>query len=248
MTIANDNHPAPSAANTGAVIAAAGSSSRMGGVDKIFALLAGRAVLAHSVAAFESHPRVGAAVIVLHPDSVDRGRALVHEMGWRKVAAVVAGGGRRQDSVAAGLDALPPTCGWVLVHDGARPCVTGDVIDRGIDAAEECGAAVAAAPVKDTIKVVDADGVVVETPDRAALWAVQTPQVFRLDLLRAAYAAYAANDDDVTDDVTDDAGLVEKLGHAVKVFHGSYDNIKVTTPEDLDVAAALLRRAAEAPA
>ncbi len=241
MTIANDNHPAPSAANTGAVIAAAGSSSRMGGVDKIFALLAGRAVLAHSVAAFESHPRVGAAVIVLHPDSVERGRELAREMGWGKVAAVVAGGGRRQDSVAAGLDALPPTCRWVLVHDGARPCVTGDVIDRGIDAAEQCGAAVAAAPVKDTIKVVDANGVVVETPDRAALWAVQTPQVFRLDLLRAAYAA---NDDDVTDD----AGLVEKLGHAVKVFHGSYDNIKVTTPEDLDVAAALLRRAAEAPA
>ena len=241
MTMRNDNHPPPSAANTGAVIAAAGSSSRMGGMDKIFALLAGRAVLAHSVAAFEAHPRVGAAVVVLHPDSVERGRALVREMGWGKVAAVVAGGGRRQDSVAAGLDALPPACRWVLIHDGARPCVTGDVIDRGIDAAEQFGAAVAATPVKDTIKVVDPNGVVVETPDRAALWAVQTPQVFRLDLLRAAYAA---NDDDVTDD----AGLVEKLGHAVKVFRGSYDNIKVTTPEDLDVAAALLRRAAEAPA
>ena len=94
-------------------------------------------------------------------------------------------------------------------------------------------------PVKDTIKVVDADGTVIETPDRAGLWAVQTPQVFRLDLLRAAYAAGDG-------DVTDDAALVERLGHAVKVFRGSYDNIKVTTPEDLDVAAALLRRAAEA--
>ena len=241
MTIAKDTHPPPTAANTGAVIAAAGSSSRMGGVDKIFALLEGRAVLAHSVAAFEAHPRVGAAVVVLHPDSVERGRDLAREMGWSKVAGVVAGGGRRQDSVAAGLDALPNECHWVLVHDGARPCVTGDVIDRGIDAAEACGVAVAATPVKDTIKVVDAGGVVVETPDRAALWAVQTPQVFRLDLLRAAYAG---NDTDVTDD----AALVEQMGHAVKVFQGSYDNIKVTTPEDLDVAAALLRRAAEAPA
>ena len=241
MTIANDNHPSPTAANTGAVIAAAGSSSRMAGVDKIFALLEGRAVLAHSVAAFEAHPRVGAAVVVLHADSVKRGGDLAREMGWSKVAGVVAGGDRRQDSVAAGLDALPPECQWVLVHDGARPCVTGDVIDRGIDAAEACGAAVAATPVKDTIKVIDADGVVVETPDRAALWAVQTPQVFRLDLLRAAYAG---NDTDVTDD----AALVEQMGHAVRVFQGSYDNIKVTTPEDLDVAAALLRRAAEAPA
>ena len=241
MKIGHDTHPSPTAANTGAVIAAAGSSSRMAGVDKIFALLEGRAVLAHSVAAFEAHPRVGAAVVVLHPDSVERGRDLAREMRWSKVAAVVAGGDRRQDSVAAGLDALPPECQWVLVHDGARPCVTGDVIDRGIDAAEACGAAVAATPVKDTIKVVDGDGVVVETPDRAALWAVQTPQVFRLDLLRAAYAAGDA-------DVTDDAALVERLGHAVRVFQGSYDNIKVTTPEDLDVAAALLRRAAEAPA
>lgn len=241
MTVENDTHPPPTAANTGAVIAAAGSSNRMGGVDKIFALLEGRAVLARSVAAFEGHPRVGAAIVVLHPDSVERGRDLAREMGWGKVAAVVAGGERRQDSVAAGLDALPPGCRWVLVHDGARPCVTGDVIDRGIDAAERGGAAVAGVPVKDTIKVVDGDGVVVETPDRAALWAVQTPQVFRLDLLRAAYAAGDA-------DVTDDAALVERLGRAVRVFHGSYDNIKVTTPEDLDVATALLRRAAEAPA
>ncbi len=239
MTTRNEQYPSPTAANTGAVIAAAGSSSRMGGVDKIFTLLEGRAVLAHSVAAFESHPRIGNAVVVLHPDSVEAGRDLAREMGWRKVAAVVAGGDRRQDSVAAGLDALPPGCRWVLVHDGARPCVTGDVIDRGIDDAAECGAAVAATPVKDTIKVVDANGVVVETPERAALWAVQTPQVFRLDLLRAAYAAGDG-------DVTDDAALVERMGHAVKVFRGSYDNIKVTTPEDLDVAAALLRRAAGA--
>jgi len=241
MTIQHEEYPPPAAANTGAVIAAAGSSSRMGGVDKIFAPLEGRAVLAHSVAAFEAHHSVGAAVVVLHPDSVEPGRDLAREMGWGKVAAVVPGGERRQDSVAAGLDALPSQCRWVLVHDGARPCVASDVIDRGIEAAAECGAAVAATPVKDTIKVVDGNGVVVETPDRAALWAVQTPQVFRLDLLRAAYAAGDA-------DVTDDAALVERLGHSVKVFHGSYDNIKVTTPEDLDVAAALLRRAAEAPA
>ena len=118
-------------------------------------------MLAHSVAAFESHPRVGAAVVVLHPDSVERGRELAREMGWGKVAAVVPGGGRRQDSVAAASTRCLPPGRWVLVHDGARPCVTGEVIDRGIDAAEQCGAAVAATPVKDTIKVVDADGIVV---------------------------------------------------------------------------------------
>ncbi len=206
----------------------------MGGADKIFAPVLGRPVLAHAVETFESAPAVAAIVLVLRGDLVRQGETLVRDQGWSKVVSVVAGGARRQDSVKAGLEALP-RCGWVLVHDGARPCVTQEIIARGLEAARATGAAIAAVPAKDTIKVVGPDQTVVETPDRGGLWLVQTPQVFRYDILCAAYAAADAT-------VTDDASLVERAGHRVRVFMGAYDNIKVTTPEDLALAELFLRR------
>jgi 2-C-methyl-D-erythritol 4-phosphate cytidylyltransferase len=149
---------------------------------------------------------------------------------------VVPGGARRQDSVRNGLDALGP-CDWVAVHDAARPFATRDLLLRTLDAAQPTGAAVAAVPVKDTIKRVR-DGAVLQTLPRAELWAVQTPQVFRADLLARAHHA--------TDDATDDAALVERLGIQVRVAQGAYDNIKITTPDDLALAAWLLDQRAGA--
>ncbi len=217
----------------GAVIVAAGEGRRMDGVDKIFAPMMGRPLVSHSVAAFDDFHRVGRIVLVLAPKNLDRGRRLVEESGWNKVANVCAGMERRQDSVRRGLDSLRAV-EWVVVHDGARPLVSADVIDRGLDAARETGAAAAAVPVTDTIKTADPAGLVTRTLPRDELWATQTPQVFRRRLLSEAHHR-------VDQDVTDDAAMVERLGGAVKLFMGSYDNLKVTTPNDLAVAEALLR-------
>ena len=222
-------------ATVGAIIVGAGRGERMGGVDKVFAPLAGRPLLAYSLAAFEASRVVHAIVVVLSEGNLERGRALVREGRWRKVRAVCAGGARRQDSTRAGLAALPP-CDLVAVHDAARPLVTTDLIRRGVEVATATGAAVAAMPVKDTIKRVGEDGRVLETPPRETLWAAQTPQIVRRATLERAFAAADARG--LT--VTDEAGLLEALGEPVTVFAGSYHNLKVTTPEDLVLAAALL--------
>jgi 2-C-methyl-D-erythritol 4-phosphate cytidylyltransferase len=175
-------------------------------------------------------------VVVLHERNLERGRALVQERRWRKVVAVCAGGERRQDSVRAGLGALPP-CDLVVVHDAARPLITTDLIRRGVEVATATGAAaIAAMPVKDTIKRVDDGGRVVETPPRERLWAAQTPQVAHRAALERAFAL--ADRRGLT--VTDEAALLEAAGEPVSVFAGSYHNLKITTPEDLAIAAALL--------
>ena len=217
----------------GVVIVAAGRSSRMGGVDKTFAPMLGAPLIAHTVERFEAHPRIVEIALVLAAESVERGRELVASRGWRKVTRVCAGGERRQDSVYNGLLALSP-CDLVLVHDGARPCLDADTLERGIRAAAEHGAAVAGTPVKDTIKRVSPDLLVEDTPERARLWAAQTPQAFRYELLMKAHRKYEA-------DVTDDAAMVESLGHPVRMFEGTYENIKVTTAGDLTIAEAFLR-------
>ena len=219
----------------GVVIVAAGRSTRMGGVDKTFAPILGLPLVAHTIDRFEASPQVDQVVLVLAAESLDRGRKLVLERGYRKVAHVCAGGERRQDSVRNGLELLSP-CDWVLVHDGARPCLDQAMLERGLNAATECGAAVAGVPVKDTIKLVSPDQMVQETPDRSLLWAAQTPQVFRFSMLLEAHRTCTA-------DVTDDASLVESLGYPVKMFQGSFQNIKVTTAEDLVIAEAFLRAA-----
>ncbi|NQW21844.1 MAG: 2-C-methyl-D-erythritol 4-phosphate cytidylyltransferase [SAR202 cluster bacterium] len=222
-------------ANIGAVIVAAGRSTRMGGVDKTFAPILGLPLVAHTLNRFESSPLINQIVLVLAEDSLAQGQKLVQEQGYQKVAHICAGGQRRQDSVRNGLELLSP-CDWIMVHDGARPCLDEDMLQRGLDAAAECGSAVAGVPVKDTIKRVAPDQMVNETPDRSALWAAQTPQVFRYSLLLEAHRT-------CTDDVTDDAAMVESLGHPVKMFQGSYQNIKVTTAEDLIIAEAFLKAA-----
>ena len=211
----------------GAVIVAAGQSTRMRGLDKVFAPVSGIPLLAHSVGVLESSTVVDQVVLVLSAFRLDEGRRLVQQQGWEKVIAVCPGGERRQDSVLAGLEPLEG-CRWVLVHDGARPCITTNLIDQAVEAVQQTGAVVAAVPSKDTIKVVSGDGTVESTPDRSKLWSVQTPQTFRYDLLIAAHRQ-------VQGDFTDDASMVEAFGHTVKVHLGSYDNIKVTTPEDLPI-------------
>ena len=211
----------------GAVVVAAGQSARMTGLDKVFHLIAGLPLLAHSVNALEASPAIYRIALVLSAPRVAEGQELVIDRGWRKITAVCPGGQRRQDSVQAGLAHLED-CQWVVVHDGARPCLTPGLVQRGIDAARETGAAVAAVPSKDTIKVVSGNGIVESTPDRRKLWAVQTPQTFRRDLLLSAHRHLQG-------DFTDDASMIEALGGHVKVHLGSYENIKVTTPEDLPI-------------
>ena len=205
----------------------------MGGVDKIFASLWGKPLLAHSVEVFQRCPAIDQVVIVLSQDKVEAGRRLVREYNWCKVIEVCPGGVRRQDSVKEGLKRLSG-CQWVVIHDGARPCLGVDLIEKGLEQARDSGAAIAAIPVKDTIKVVSPDAFVEETPLRHSLWAVQTPQVFSFDIIDEAHRKAQG-------DVTDDATLVEQLGYRVKVYPGSDTNIKVTSPEDLALAEAILK-------
>jgi len=220
-------------------------------MDKLFAPLAGKPLLSHTLAAFEACPQVERIVVVLAEENLERGRRLME--GLIKVVALCRGGEQRQDSVAAGLRALGP-CSWVVVHDGARPLVTPQLIEGVLLAARATGAATAAIPIADTVKEVGKDRTVVRTLRREGLWAVQTPQVFRYDLLLRAHGAAreegwrlapplgpASRHARIGGEVTDDAALVERLGHPVRVFPGSPRNIKVTTAGDLALAEALLR-------
>ena len=216
----------------GAIVVAAGGSKRMGGIDKIFAPLGGKPLLAHCIDVFEKCPSIDQLVIVVSENKLEEGRRLVREHNWCKVTDVCPGGARRQDSVSEGLKRLPE-CQWVVIHDGARPCLSVDLIEKGLEEAQDSGAAIAAIPIKDTIKVVS-DAFVVETPLRHSLWAIPTPQVFRFDIIDEAYRK-------AQDEATDDATLVEQLGYRVKVYPGSDSNIKVTTPEDLSLAETILK-------
>lgn len=232
----SSNPPTPE--RVAVIVAAAGESRRMAGIDKIFTPLQGKPLLAHSVDIFERSPAVVSIVLVLRSDLHPQAQLLVRQQGWTKVIGIAGGGARRQDSVRNGL-ALLSNVDWIAVHDGARPCLDAAILSRGLAAVRETGAAIAAIPAKDTIKVVGAGNLVESTPNRETLWQVQTPQIFRASLLRAAYAS-------LTSDVTDDAMLVERLGHKIKVFMGSYENLKVTTPEDLTVASVFLARRSSA--
>ncbi|MBI2836287.1 MAG: 2-C-methyl-D-erythritol 4-phosphate cytidylyltransferase [Chloroflexi bacterium] len=218
----------------GAVIAAAGESRRMEGIDKLFAPMGGQPLLARVIDVFERCEQVDQIVVVLSEANLEQGKQMVAERKWTKVTDVCSGGERRQDSVKNGLARLKG-CHWVIIHDGARPLVTGDLVKRGLEAAAETDVAIAAVPVTDTIKLVGKDNFVVKTLERQSLWAVQTPQVFRFAIISEAYH-HARND------VTDDATLVEQMGSRVKVYMSSYDNIKVTTPADLALANVLLKK------
>lgn len=218
----------------GVVVVAAGRSSRMGGTDKTFADIQGSPLIAHTLRRVAASDAVDRIVLVLATDAVTDGETIVRDLDIPKVAAVCAGGASRQASVLAGLMAMGHRR-WVAVHDGARPCVTADILDRALHEVRGSGAAIAAVPVKDTIKVVGPGQVIADTPDRATLWAAQTPQAFDYRTLLDAHRAADVEH-------TDDAALVEAAGHRVTIFWGGYDNLKVTTPEDLDVVSLLLAR------
>ena len=217
----------------GAVVVAAGSASRMGGIDKVMAILDGEPMIVRSVRTFQNCDAIREIVIVTRQDLILPISDLCKD--FDKVKAVVAGGEDRAASVRAGLSALSPKMKLAAIHDGARPLITWEVIDRTVRAANSYGAAAPGVPVKDTIKVVHG-GVVAATPNRNKLQAVQTPQVFDATLLRGALEK--AKKDAVP--ITDDCSAVEYMGMSVKMVEGDERNIKVTTPMDLKIAQLLL--------
>ena len=217
----------------GAVIVAAGSASRMGGIDKVMAPIAGEPMIVRTVRQFQACDAIREIIVVTREDLIVPIMDLCHE--FSKLKAVVIGGETRQKSVSMGLNALSDKCKLVAVQDGARPFASWQLIDRVVRAANTYGAAAPAIAVKDTVKVVRG-GIVSETPDRSALRAVQTPQVFDFDLLRGALKKAEA--DAVA--ITDDCAAVEHLGMPVRIVEGEETNIKVTTPLDLKLAELIL--------
>lgn len=217
----------------GAVIVAAGSASRMGGIDKVMAELRGEPMIRRTVRAFQSCDAVKEIVIVTREDLIRPITSLC--AGMDKVKAVVAGGKSRQESVWLGLNTLSKDVKLAAIHDGARPMISEAVIDRTIRAAHSYGAAAPAVPVKDTVKVVKG-GLVLATPNRANLQAVQTPQVFDFDLLRGALKK--AQEENAS--LTDDCSAVERMEMSVKIVEGEEKNLKITTPMDLKIAEMLL--------
>lgn len=227
-------------AKAAVVIVAAGASRRMLGRDKLWTPLAGRITLARTLDVFQESPLVENIVIVTSNERLSDTTFLCEKEQWHKVIAVVPGGLRRQDSVAIGLDTLAekaPSSQWVMIHDAARPFVTPTMLAEGLLSAQTHQASAAAVPVKDTIKQVH-DNVIHATLDRSQLWLIQTPQVFSFPLIHHVH-----HECDIRENFTDDAALLERLGHPVAIFKGSYANIKITTQEDLLIAEALLQGA-----
>lgn len=221
-----------------AIIVAAGSSYRMGGHDKLWMPLNGRIILARTIDVFNSSPLIDTIILVVNAERRGDATKLCIQEDWRKISAIASGGPRRQDSVRIGLDTLAkntPTCDWVMIHDGARPLVTHTLLEAGLQAVQAQQAAIAAVPIKDTIKQAQ-HGIITTTLDRTELWSIQTPQVFSFPLIHHAHHSPSA-----AADVTDDAALLEHSGHPVAIFPGSYTNIKITTQEDILIAEALLQ-------
>lgn len=221
-----------------AIVVAAGKSQRMQGEgDKVLLPVADHPVLYYSLYRLQQCQEVSAIVLVTRAELTDKLWHMFHvDYQLGKLVAVVPGGQTRQDSVAAGLQYVQES-DWVLVHDGARPCLATDDLVRVIQDAREHGASILGVPVTDTIKVVDS-GFISSTPDRETLWAAQTPQVFKTSLLRAALQLAGRRERQATDD----AALVAELGCKVHITRGSRSNIKITTPEDVLLAEQFIRR------
>ena len=217
-----------------AVIVAAGKASRMGGIDKVMALLGGEPMIVKTVRAFQQSDLIKEIVVVTRSDLI----VPIMELcaAFDKMKAVVAGGENRSESVQAGLSALGCRTGLVAVHDGARPLVSQQIIARTVRAASTYGAAAPAIQVKDTIKIVRG-GIVFQTPDRSTLQAVQTPQIFDYDLLRGALQEARKSGAEITDDCS----AVERLQMSVKIVAGEEQNLKITTPMDLKIAELILK-------
>lgn len=218
-----------------AIIVAAGTATRMQGVDKMLADLGGKPVLLHTLLAFQQCDAVDEIVVVTRKDLLGPVGSLCRANEIDKVQKIVVGGAERSASVLAGLAYAADRSRLAAVHDGARPLATPELIAAAIAKAAKTGAAAPAVPMKDTVKIVQ-DGVVTETPDRSTLAAIQTPQVFDIDLLRAAL--HKASQDGVT--LTDDCAAVERIGMKVHLTEGSDENLKITTPCDLAMARAIL--------
>lgn len=220
-----------------AIIVAAGKSERMGtGTDKAFLNLGPKPVLAWSLLAFERCSDVDQVVLVVRKDQIMATKALVRMFGISKIRAVVSGGAKRQDSVMNGLKEVDSDTRIVVIHDGARPCVKPETITETVKLARRTGAAVVGCHIWDTVKVVEKGTTVARTEDRTKLWSVQTPQAFSASIIRRAYANVAAK----KLDVTDDASAVELLGEPVKIYETNTPNLKITTVEDLQLAAAVV--------
>ncbi|MCI9576863.1 MAG: 2-C-methyl-D-erythritol 4-phosphate cytidylyltransferase [Clostridiales bacterium] len=222
-----------------AIIPAAGNSTRMalGGRSKQFLDLLGMPALVHTLHAFEQAHRIHEIIVVGREEDIPHMESCIRAQGLQKVKAVVPGGVTRQESVAAGIAKVSPEAVYLAIHDGARPLISPALIDFVVEDAETYRASALGVPVKDTIKVVDGQGFVVDTPKRDTLWAVQTPQVFERALYQEAMDAARKQQADYTDDCQ----LIERFGVPVHLCLGNYHNLKLTTPEDIVLAEAILQ-------
>ena len=222
----------------GVVIVAAGTGSRMNmGINKQFIKLEGKEIIAYTIEKFYNNSNIEDIVVVVKEDESEFFKEEILDKYNFKNIKIAYGGKERQDSVYNGLKLLDEKCDVVLIHDGARPFVSDKIIDKSIEEAKEHKAIVVGVPVKDTIKVIDNDKNIVDTPNRSVLWAVQTPQTFDYNILIDAYKDAFKN----KFYGTDDAMLVERIGYKVKMLEGSYNNIKITTQEDLNIGSQILR-------
>ena len=224
----------------GAVVLAAGSGKRMhSDIKKQFLLIQDKPIIFYSLQAFQES-FVDEIVLVVSEEDVDYCKKnIVEKYGFSKVKYIVPGGKERYHSVASGLKELSD-CDYIFIHDGARPMVTEEILERAYDCVRENGACVVGMPVKDTIKIADKDGFIHQTPDRNLVWMIQTPQVFEANLIKEAYSQLLLREGELQEQgihITDDAMVVETLmKHPIKLTEGSYENIKITTPEDLLIA------------
>ncbi len=221
---------------TTAIIVAAGKSERMGaGTDKAFLSLVNKPVVAWSLLAFERCPDIDRIVLVVRKDQIIASKAVVRMFGISKIQAIVAGGNKRQESVRAGLAVCDIDTRYVVVHDGARPCVTSDLVSEVVKMVRRVPAVTVGRRMTDTVKRVEKGTTVSATEDRDKLWSVQTPQAFQLKVLRNAYKALDKRE------VTDDCQAVELAGETVRILECRQPNFKITTVEDLQFAGALLK-------
>lgn len=221
-----------------AIIVAAGQSRRMGGdTSKQFILIDGVPVIARTLKAFEIAERIREVVIAARQEDIPQMYALIQDYEITKVKQIITGGETRQESVFRAIAQVDENADFLAIHDGARPLIRPQEIDLAVSAAVEHGAAALGVPVKDTVKQVDADGKIVDTPERSTLWAVQTPQVFS----RALYLRAAEQAGEAAAQLTDDCQLIERTGAPVYLVRGAYANLKITTPEDVFTAEGILR-------
>ncbi len=221
---------------TTAIIVAAGKSERMGaGTDKAFLSLVNKPIVAWSLLAFERCSEIDRIILVVRKDQLVASKAVVQMFGISKLQVIVPGGAKRQDSVQAGLAACDIDTRYVVIHDGARPCITSEMVSEIVAAVKRSSAVTFGRKITDTVKRVEKGSTVAKTEDRDKLWSVQTPQAFQIRLLKAAYKALGKKE------VTDDCHAVELMGESVKIIESRLPNFKITTVEDLQVAGALLK-------